>query len=420
MAEKINANNTRKRSLSVRRRGAKNLAYEDFKQIIGNLQSKIHDYQQFEANAQAVFNEFKQVAERLKSGIYRYDIKSRRFLFFNQYWVRMFGTPSSRASDITSQNILLRLHPDDRERARQAAKITKEPGSSGGELEYRFRKSDGNYRWYYDRWVVLLDACGQPRYLEGIVMDITERKQAVDALKTSQQKLRLLSSYLMEVQEKIWRRIAFELHDELGQSLIVLKLKLKILKESLLSGSDQVEIEYENTAGYVDDIIKNVRRLSQELCPSCLEDLGLDESIALLFEEYAKLTKLQMSVKRDKIDDLFGLKEQTQIYRIFQETLSNIKKHAHAKAVTIEIERTKSLVRIKIFDDGIGFLKEKHAPGNGSKVGLGLTAMEERARMLGGTMQLSSIIGIGTRITLEIPIGDQGEDVDEPIPYRIG
>lgn len=419
MAKNGTDNDVEGKLLSVQRRMGKNLAYEDLEQIIGNLQSKLDDYRQIEANARAIFNEFKQMAERLRSGIYRYDIKSHRFLFFNQHMIHMLGSKASKASDITSKSVLLRVHPDDRERARQAARELKEQERSGGELEYRFRKGDGTYRWYYDRWVVLRDASGKPRYMEGIVMDITKNKHAEEALKVSQQKLRLLSSYLMEAQEKIWRRIAFELHDDLGQSLIVLKLKLKGLTEDLPPGLSQVDVECENINAYVDNIIENVRRISRELSPSCLEDLGLDESIAMLVEEFAKLTKLQVTVKADKIDEIFEVQAQTQIYRIFQEALSNIKKHAHAHNITINIERKKALVEIKIVDDGNGFVTERHGAQNRLKSGLGLTAMEERARMLGGTMQIYSIIGIGTRITLNIPI-PEGEQGDEFLSYSFG
>lgn len=405
--------------MSNAHRAGKSLGYEDLEQIIGNLQSELDDYRQFEANAQAIFNEFKQVAERLRSGIYRYDIKSKRFLFFNRHMVQMLGSKESKASDITSKSVLLRVHPDDRERARQASRESKEPGRSEGELEYRFKNSEGTYRWYYDRWVVLRDPSGIPRYFEGIVMDITERKHAEEALKNSHRKLRLLSSFLMQAQEKIWRRIAFELHDDLGQSLIVLKLKLKSLVEDLPPDLQKVIDGHENANAYVDFIIENVRRLSHKLRPSYLEDLGLDESIVMLAEEFSALAEIHITVKADKIDEIFDIQAQTQIYRIFQEALTNIKKHAHARDITIEIARKKAVVEFRIIDDGKGFLAERHGIGNASPAGLGLVSMEERARMLGGTIQFYSLIGIGTRITFKIPIPER-EDGNEIVSYSFG
>ena len=407
-----------KKLISSQHRGTgKNLTYDDFDQTIANLQSKIADYRQFEAHAQAVFNEFKKVAERLKSGIYRYDIRSRRFLFFNRSAIKLLGSGKSIASDVTSRSILLCLHPDDRQRVRQIAKKSIETGV--GEVEYRFKKSDGAYRWNYDRWVVLHDASGQPRYIEGIVMDTTRRREAEEALKESQRKLRLLSSHLLEAQEKERRRIALELHDELGQSLTVLKLQLRSIQKALTPDSVVLNAKCEHANTYVDHIIENVRRLSHDLCSSCLEDLGLDESIAMLAEEFSEHTNLQVSIETQKIDEFFRVQERTLIYRIFQEALNNIQKHADAHNVSIKIERKKSHVDIQISDDGNGFVRESNGDPNEYRPGLGLTTMEERARMLGGTMQVYSIIGVGTRIAFTIPITIE-ERGDDFLSYSFG
>lgn len=397
----------------------KSLTYDDLDQIIANLQSELADYKRIEANARSIFDEFKQVAERLQSGIYRYDIKSRRFLFFNRSAIELLGSKESVASDISSRSVLLRLHPDDRQMVRQAVKQSMLAGVASGEVEYRFKKSDGNYRWNYDRWVVLRDAYGKPCYIEGIVMDTTLRKKAEEALKESQHKLRSLSSYLLEAQEKKWRRIALELHDELGQTLTVLKLRLRSIQKALPPDSLEVRTKCENANIYVDQIIENVRRLSHELCPSCLEDLGLDESIAMLAEEFSKHTRLQVVVRTQKINQLFGIQERTLIYRIFQEALTNIQKHAQAEKVTIQIERQQKMVDIQIDDDGKGFVKGQHGERPAFKTGLGLTAMEERVRMLGGTMKVYSIIGIGTRLAFTIPIAER-ERSDEFLSYSIG
>ncbi|WP_054693882.1 PAS domain-containing protein [Desulfosarcina cetonica] len=176
------------------------LTYDDLGQILSNLQSKLADYRKKEANALAIFNEFKQVAERLQSGIYRYDVKTHRFHFFNRSIIELLGSKGADASEITSKSVLLRLHPDDRERVRREAKEALERGI--GEVEYRFKKSDGTYRWLYDRWVVLRDLGNQPRYIEGIVMDTTRRKVAEEKLKESERNLRSLSSHLLDAQEK--------------------------------------------------------------------------------------------------------------------------------------------------------------------------------------------------------------------------
>ena len=309
----------------------KSLTYDDLEKIITVLQLELADYKKIEAGAQAVFNQFKQVAERLQSGIYRYDIKSHRFLFFNRLVIELLGSKESEAADITSASVFLHIHPNDREMVRRKARESKLSGKDSGEVEYRYLKKDGTYRWIYDRWVVLRDASGTPRYIEGIIMDTTDRKLSEEALKESQYKLRSLSFHLLEAQEKARRRMALELHDDLGQALMVLKLKLRSIKKVLPADSPQVLETCENANHYIDRIVENVRHLSHQLCPSTLEDLGLDESIVLLAEDFSKHTNLQVFMDIQKIDALFGLKARTLIYRIFQEALTNIQKHAQSR-----------------------------------------------------------------------------------------
>lgn len=239
-------------------------------------------------------------------------------------------------------------------------------------------------------------------------------KASEEALKESQHRLQSLSSYLLEAQEKNWRRIALELHDDLGQSLTVLKLKIRDIKKMLTPDSMQLGTNCDDANAYVDQIIDNVRRLSQELCPSYIEDLGLDESIIILVEEFAKHTKLDISMKTQEINDCFNLQGRTFIYRIMQESLNNIQKHAKASSVSIQIERKMSHIDIQVLDDGIGFHKDDNKVKNEYKFGLGLTAMAERARMLGGQLRVHSIIGRGTRIEINIPIDEKEQGDDFP------
>jgi signal transduction histidine kinase len=229
-------------------------------------------------------------------------------------------------------------------------------------------------------------------------------KASEEALKESQCRLQLLSSHLLNVQEKEWRRLAFELHDDLGQSLSVLKLKLRDIKKRQVSAdSAGFNVDCDQVNAYVDHIIDKVRRLSHDLCPSCIEDLGLDESIIMLAEEFSQHTHLKVTIETDPLGDLFQLQDQTYIYRIVQESLNNIQKHANARNVSIKVERRRSHVDIQIADDGIGFNKQGNDVKRENEVGLGLTAMEERAWMMGGKMNVVTSIGSGTRIEVNIP-----------------
>ncbi len=397
----------------------KNLTYEDLEKIIQTLKYKLADYKLKEAYAKAIFDEFKEVAERLRSGIYRFNVQTRKFLFFNKAAVELLGSEKGDANEITSKSVLFKIHPADRGKVRIAARESMAAGMTGGEVEYRFRKSDGTYRWNFDRWVVLRDATGQPRYIEGIVMDTTERKKSEQALEKSEQKLRLLSSHLMKAQEKERRRIALELHDELGQALTVLKLQLRTIKKKLPTDQWRVKSDCEIAYEYVDHIIENVRRLSQDLCPSFLEDIGLDDSIKMIVDDFAKHTRTKVSINAQNIDGLFLLESKILLYRIFQEIFTNIQKHAQADRVSVCIKKNDTKVDFQVLDDGTGYDRGPKEISDSIRRGLGLKAMEERVRMLNGTLEVFSIIGIGTRISFSIPFMEE-KVIRELLPYSIG
>jgi PAS domain S-box-containing protein len=384
----------------------KNLTYDDLEDITQDLKSELAGHKEIEAKAHQIFNEFKEVADRLRSGIYRFDIKSRKFFFFNRAASELLGARKTAARAITPQTVSTLIHPEDLEKVKQAAQDSAAADKLGGDVEYRYANRDGTYSWLYDRWVVLRDTAGHPRYFEGIVMDITERKLAEQALAESEQKLRSLSSHLLQAQEKERRRIALELHDELGQALTVLKLQIRSIRKKIAPIHNDVIEDCTRSYAYVDQIIENVRRLSHDLCPSGLEDLGLDASIRQVIKDFSDLTRINVSIDGPPVDSLFSLESKILIYRIFQEAFTNIQKHARADNVFVLIKNDTATVYFHLVDDGRGFVAQptvKNASQNTSSRGLGLTTMSERARMMGGALKIYSIIGIGTRIAFRVP-----------------
>lgn len=231
-----------------------------------------------------------------------------------------------------------------------------------------------------------------------------ERRGAEKALRESERELRLLTVQLLSIQEQERRRVARELHDELGQALTVLKIRLVGIEEMLLPDQLHLKGNCEQMLAYIDTVIENVRRLSWDLCPSCLEDLGLSSSLGYLVDEVCRNHKLQCAVVVDEIDHLFSPETQINIYRIFQESLTNIVKHAKASHISVNIKREDGSVFFRIRDNGRGFNLKQAMSGKVTKKNLGLTAMNERARMAHGSLQISSRKGQGTTITLAIPI----------------
>jgi signal transduction histidine kinase len=214
----------------------------------------------------------------------------------------------------------------------------------------------------------------------------------------------------MKAQEKERMRLSKELHDELGQALALLKHRMRSIQNQLQKGQSSLQAECEETTHYMDEIIENVRRLSRDLSPSILEDLGLTSALQWLAENFDKQYSLRTSFDFDNIDDLFPKAAQTNLYRISQEALTNIVKHAEARHVSFAVKENKGSVTLSIEDDGKGFdvngVRTLHSP----EKGLGLEVMDERARMLGASLHIRSQVGEGTRITLTIPIRELGKE----------
>ncbi len=236
-----------------------------------------------------------------------------------------------------------------------------------------------------------------------------ERQQAEAALKATGRELRLLASRLLSFQEQERRRVARELHDELGQALTVMKIHLVAIEEKLTPDQQPLKAGCEQMLSYIDTVIENVRRLAWDLSPSSLEDLGLSSSLGYLVDEICRNHNIQSSVAMDEIDNLFSPETQINIYRIFQESLTNIVKHARASHVEVDVHHVDGKVSFMIHDDGRGFDLSRALSRKSAKRSLGLTAMNERALMAQGSLQIASEKGRGTTITFTIPTVKHGK-----------
>jgi PAS domain S-box-containing protein len=237
------------------------------------------------------------------------------------------------------------------------------------------------------------------RHYTVILRDITRRKQFEDALKASQRELRELSARVLEAREEEKAHIARELHDELGQLLTALKMDLGWLRERLPADAE-LAAHVAEMGSLLDRTVGSTRRISADLRPLMLDDLGLADAAAWLVEDFAK--RSGVACKIDVSEDVQGVSKAvaTAVYRAVQESLTNIGRHSGAKNAWVLLGATDGVVHVEIEDDGRGIAPEDLAKSRS----LGLKGMRERIAFLGGSLDIGRAPRGGTRLKLTVPL----------------
>ncbi|HEY1939186.1 MAG TPA: GAF domain-containing sensor histidine kinase [Candidatus Angelobacter sp.] len=239
-----------------------------------------------------------------------------------------------------------------------------------------------------------------------------ERAQMTDALREREQRIAELSGHLLRVQEEERKRISRELHDETGQALMVIRLYLGMMEPSVAAKGVRGKIR--ETVEVVDRTIEGIRRIIGKLSPLVLQELGLVAAIRKEAKDFARNTGVKARVLiAEDVGRLAPGTEQA-IYRVVQEALHNVAKHAHAKNVTVQISREDELVQVVVEDDGVGIQARS---GQVRDQSFGLAGMKERIAMLGGISRVISAKGKGTRIEISVPAGEETQVVDRQLVH---
>lgn len=286
------------------------------------------------------------------------------------------------------------IHPEDRERVITKINRHVEAGLKTWKDEYRFRCINGSYKYVYDRGFILFDKDNKPSRLIGAMQDLTDRRKLEQQLTNEKiDKQKQLTQATIEGQEKERSEISRELHDNINQILVTIKLYLELALDDSKLKDDLIK----RSAEKIMYCINEIRTLSKSLAPPSLNDYGLVEAITELIENI-RLTKtfnIDLKVKLDSINQFNSL-QQLYIYRIIQEQLNNIIKHANAKNVWVELIENYQSIDLIIRDDGKGFNpKEKSG-------GIGLTNIQNRAELLNGTLEIVSAINEGCLLKVKI------------------
>ncbi len=217
--------------------------------------------------------------------------------------------------------------------------------------------------------------------------------------------LRELSSHLMKAKEEEQRRIAMELHDQTGQDLNVLKLRLSQFRDNLRKDQSVLKQSCAGMLSFTDRIIDTVRRITRDLNPAILESLGLRAAVQQMVREFRDYAGICIQTDIEALDRVENLETRINLFRIIQEALTNINKHAQATVVVIEAtaDGDERGLRVLVEDNGKGFVFKGEQASGGRGNGMGLAAMHLRSRIIGAGLKICSQPGKGTAITISLP-----------------
>ena len=333
------------------------------------------------------------VNEATSDAIYDWDFSTGKLYRSNRF-EELFGFPEKT---ISLRHRMKLIHPDDIDEFKRVVfGSLRNAAVNRWQLEYRLRSGSGRYRNVLDKAFIIRGKDKVARVI-GAIQDITSQKELQCQLVNQEKRSkRELIKSIIETQEKERRQLSVDLHDNVNQMLASCKLMLEVAKENGSNAKMLTEKTYQS----IQTVINEIRKISHDLNPSAIVDVGLVDAIEQLIEKInlaGKINILFIPDKRHYKDDL-NEEDKIAIFRIIQEQLNNILKHAAAKQVVIRLEVVKGIIRVCIKDDGVGFDLEK------CKKGLGLRNIYHRVEYYGGTIRIDTGIGRGCELCITLKL----------------
>jgi two-component system sensor histidine kinase UhpB len=268
-------------------------------------------------------------------------------------------------------------------------------------LEYRLRARSGEFLWFRDQADVVRDAHGAPLFMQGSLLDITASKLAEQALQASRDSLRRLAGHQETIREQERQRIAREIHDELGGLLTGIKAYISVAAERRAQAGLAPEPLLDEANGLAQDAIETVRRVITDLRPSVLDQLGIWAALEWQVAQTAQRSGLRC--RCSIAPAVAGLNldggRSIMLFRVVQEALTNVLRHAQASALELSVERTGAGLELRVSDDGRGI-----APDGGQQASWGILGMRERSLLFGGELTLAPGQPRGTVLCLRLPL----------------
>jgi len=355
---------------------------------------------------------FRTIFEGASDGLFVLDLETRKFVMCNAMSSRMLGYTQEEFLNLDIPD----LHPPEDMPfiLEQVGKFIE--GGTGVRNDIRFRRKDGTL-FHADLSPASMTLAGRESILV-VFKDITERKRAEAELRSSREQLRSLAARIQNLREEERTRMAREIHDELGHALTALKMDITLCGKktgSLLppDARDALARKLKPMAASVDQMVETVRRIATELRPAILDHLGLGPAIEWLAQQFQNRERVRCRLWLHPAGTQLDPKRSTELFRMLQELLTNVMRHARATEADITLRQQEGSLMLEVRDDGIGITPEE-AVGAGS---LGLLGLRERARLLGGELAIAGSPGKGTTATVRIPLR-AGQEEHNGNPHR--
>ncbi|MHB1036945.1 MAG: PAS domain S-box protein [Pirellulales bacterium] len=340
---------------------------------------------------------FDLAARAAEAGIWDADLRTSR-TYYSPRWKSMLGYGEGEISDRFDE-WRDRVHPDDLAGVLAGRADYLEGRLPQYDCEYRIRHRDGSYRWIKACGVVLRDPQGRPCRFVGVHVDITERKEAEEAIRKERRLLRRL----LDLHEQERKVLAYEIHDGFAQQLTGAFLQLQTYNHLKMHDPEQAQKALDTAGKLVVRSIDETRRLIGGLRPPVLDESGLVSAIDYLICETLEPAGIEVEFTHRLEVERLAPPLESAIFRIIQESLTNVRRHSHAEKARVQLVQEGQSVRIEVRDWGAGFDVDRVEPSH-----FGLQGISERARLLGGTATISSAPGAGTCICVVLPLVDAG------------
>lgn len=358
------------------------------------------DITEFKKNKEALldYNKKLQATQKIsKLGYWEYDLGTRK-LFWSDEVYKIWEVEKT-ASGISPENFHARIHPLDRpsyDEYLQNANL----GRAQIDIKYRIVLESGAIKWIHETGNLISSEKEELIHYEGTVQDITTQKEYENQILNVSERLRNLSAHLQTVQEEERISIAREIHDELGQQLTGIKLDAAWLQNKTKNYQQEELDRMDRLIKNINETIKKVRKIATDLRPGVLDDLGLEAAIEWQSLQFEEQTGISCILETSTIADNYEKTVNTAVYRIFQEALTNVTRHANASEVQIKLSEKNSILVLEVLDNGKGFVETE----KNKLTSLGITGMKERALMINGLFSIKKRKEGGTKVKLVVKL----------------